>query len=235
MIRNAIRRGELEPGDTIVEATAGNTGIALAHIAPEWDLHTVIFMYRGSPIKAQRMRDLGARVFELPPVAWDHPDSKFRHCERFRDRMPGRVWFADQYGNPDNALAHHDTAQEIFEQRPDVKGIALAPGTGGTLLGIQQWCEQHRPDVRIAWLDVTADSRSEGVGLATPSPLIRDRIRWDHRFRVRDSEAFGWLQGQEYGPSAAINIAGAIRLAQLIQAPVATVLCDHRSNYDWLK
>lgn len=230
MIENAIRSGELQPGDTVVEATAGNTGIALAHIAPEWHLRVVIFMYQGSPHKAQRIRELGARVFEIPHYPAEHPLSKVNQCLRFRDRMPGRVWYADQYNNPDNAGAHHSTAREIFEQRPDVGGIACTVGTGGTLTGIQQWCDQHRPGTRICRIDCEPNTRAEGIGGGTPSRVLAS-LRPTDRLQVTDSEAFRWMRGAEYGPSAAINIAGSIRLAQRIKAPVATVLCDTRSNY----
>lgn len=230
MIESAIQTGELRPGDTVVEATAGNTGIGLAHIAPEWDLRVVIFMDQGSPHKAQRIRQLGARVFEIPYYPAEHPDSKINQCLRFRDRMPGRVWYADQYNNPANPAAHHTTAREIFQQRPDVAGIACTVGTGGTLTGIQQWCLEHRPHTRICRIDPEPNTRAEGIGGGTPSRVLAS-LRPTDRLQVTDSEAFGWMQGAEYGPSAAINIAGAIRLAQRIQAPVATVLCDARSNY----
>ena len=230
MIEAAIATGALRPGDTVVEATAGNTGIGLAHIAPEYDLSVVIFMYQGSPHKAQRIRELGARVFEIPQQAPDHPDSKVNQCLRFRDRMQTRVWYADQYNNPANARAHHHTAQEIFEQRPDVQGIACTVGTGGTLRGIQQWCDQHRPQTRICRIESQPNTRAEGIGTGTPS-TIRDGLTPTDQFTVEDREAFRWMRGGEWGPSAAINIEGAVRLAQRIKAPVATVLCDSRSFY----
>ena len=230
MIEDAMATGALRPGDTVVEATAGNTGIGLAHIAPEYDLSVVIFMYQGSPHKAQRIRELGARVFEIPLQAPDHPDSKVNQCLRFRDRMQTRVWYADQYNNPANPQAHHHTAREIFQQRPDVQGIACTVGTGGTLTGIQQWCDQHRPDIRICRIDCELDTRAEGIGGGTPSRVLAS-LRPTDRFTVKDSEAFRWWRQGEWGPSACVNIEGAVRLARKIRAPVATVLCDSSSFY----
>lgn len=230
MIETAMASGELQPGDTVVEATAGNTGIGLAHIASEYDLRVVIFMYQGSPHKAKRMRELGARVFEIPLQSADHPDSKVNQCLRFCERMPGRVWYADQYNNPANPAAHQHTAEEIFQQRPDIGGIACTVGTGGTLAGIQQWCDRHRPLTRIARIDCEPNTRAEGIGGGTPSRVLSS-LRPTDRFRVTDSEAFRWWSGADWGPSACVNIEGAVRLARRIQAPVATVLCDARSLY----
>jgi cysteine synthase A len=235
MLTQALARGDLRPGDTVVEATAGNTGLGLLHFAQQLNLKVVIFMYQGeSQHKISRLRSLGARVFEVPFVPPSHPDNKVAQARRFRDRMPGRVWHSDQYDNPDNALAHHSTASEIFTERPDIGGFASAVGTGGTLLGVQQWCQAHRPDVRLARVINEPESRAEGIGGTMPSRLI-EQLQEDCCFWVTDRQAFRWMDEYQCGPSAAINIEGAIRLARLFQISVATVICDHRDRYPHIK
>tara|TARA_B110000503_G_C7041340_1_gene368338 strand:- start:102 stop:956 length:855 start_codon:yes stop_codon:yes gene_type:complete len=235
MITQALARGDLCAGDTIVEATAGNTGIGLAHFAQQLGIKVVIFMHQGeSPYKISQMRSMGVRVFEVPPVPPSHPDSKVNQARRFKDRMPGRVWYSDQYNNSDNALAHHSTASEIFTEQPDIGGFAAAVGTGGTLLGVQQWCRAHRPSVRLARVINQPDSRAEGIGGGTPSQLL-DQLQEDCCFFVKDQEAFRWMSEYQCGPSAAINVMGAIKLARLFQISVATILCDHINRYPHIK
>ena len=235
MIAQAMARGDLRPGDTIVEATAGNTGIGLAYFAQKLGMKLVIFIEQGNSLsKISLMRSMGAKVIEVPAVAASHPENKVNQARRFKDRMPGRVWHSDQFNNPDNTLAHHGTALEIFTERPEIGGFAAAVGTGGTLLGVQQWCREHRTNVKLARIINEVDGIGEGIGGTVPSQLI-DQLQEDCWLFVRDKEALGWMSEYQCGPSAAINVAGAIKMAKLLQISVATILCDHLDRYPHLK
>jgi len=234
ILSRALESGILRPGMWVVEATTGNTGIGLAHLARQHGLRAVIFKNPGqAEEKARRMREMGARVFEVasPPGG---PDQKTLEAHRFVDRMKGMAWYCDQFNNPHNPEAHWDTAREIWSQRPDVAGFVSGAGTGGTLLGIQQWCRQHRPLVQIGYViaHTTADrpTIAEGTGRTIPSQ-IREQIRPDHEWWLSDSEFRRWMRPLSVGPSAAMNVEAAIRMARIIRRPVATVLCDGLERY----
>jgi cysteine synthase len=237
ILSKALESGALRPGMWVVEATTGNTGIGLAHLAQQHGLRAVIFKNTGqAEEKARRMRAMGARVFEVasPP---EGPDQKIQQALLFVERMKGMAWYCDQFNNPHNPEAHHDTAREIWSQRPDVAGFVAGAGTGGTLLGIQQWCRQHRPEVQIGYViahtTVDRPTLAEGTGRNIPS-RIREQLRPDHEWWLSDSEFLRWMRPLAIGPSAAMNVEAAIRMARVIQRPVATVLCDGLERYPGL-
>jgi len=222
MIEQALATGEIRPGHMIVEATAGNTGIALAEICAENDLGLTIFCYDSvSEHKVEMMRARGARVYRVA--------DKCHSAREYVRLNPGSL-YVDQYNNPANPESHHATAQEIFEQQPDIGGIAVGVGTGGTLLGIQQWCQLNRPDTELAYLHAQPGSRAEGIGTGTPSSF-RPQLKAQHEFTIPDQIALRWMKTYSIGPSAAINVQGAILLARRIKRPVATVLCDGQDRY----
>ena len=230
IVRRALESGVLKPGMFVVEATTGNTGVGLAHLAREHGLRAVIFKnQRQAEEKARLMREMGARVFEVP--ADDNGgDRKIPEALEFVRRMKGRAWYCDQFNNPANPAAHHDTAREIWQQQTSIQGFVAGAGTGGTLLGVQQWCRLHRPAVQIGRVRAHRPTIAEGTGDTIPS-AIRQQIQPDHELWLHDPEFQEWIWELGIGPSAAMNVEAAIRMARLIRAPVATVLCDGVERY----
>ncbi|KAI0949210.1 Cysteine synthase 1 [Taiwanofungus camphoratus] len=138
VVQDAEERGLLKPGGTVVEGTAGNTGIGLAHVCRARGYKCVIFMPNTqSQEKIDLLRMLGAEVYPVPAVAYENPKNYNHQARDFAKSLPNAIW-TDQFDNTANAKAHYmSTGPEIWEQtRGDVDGFICATGTGGTLAGI---------------------------------------------------------------------------------------------------
>ena len=243
MILEAEKRGELEPGGLVVEATAGNTGIGLAVVANARGYRTVIVM---PDTQAQEKKDMlrlcGAELVEVPALPYSNPNN-YQHvgrrlAEELKKTEAHGAIFADQWNNLDNRKAHYvSTGPEIWEQTGGkVDGFICSVGTGGTLAGTAAFLREQKPGVVIGVADPRGaamynlfthgeakasegGSITEGIGLGRVTPII-DGLEVDNAYLIGDEEAlpivFDLLEheGLCLGGSSGINVAGAIRLAK---------------------
>lgn len=260
ILQDAVRRGQLVPGQpgTVVEGTAGNTGIGLALAANAMGWRSVIVVPETqSREKLDYLRMIGADLRLVPPKPFSDPGNYVHVSRRLAEEM-GAVW-ANQFDNLANAEAHATTTgPEIWEQTGGrVDAFTCACGTGGTLAGVARALKSRRPDVRIvladpggsglhAWVKtgtVKAEGNSvtEGIGQAARAPgnLAQARELIDDAVRIEDPEALEQIfelqmqEGISVGGSSGINVAAAIRVARDLGPghTVVTVLCDGAARY----
>jgi cysteine synthase A len=256
LIRAAEADGSLTPGGTIVEGTAGNTGIGLSLIAGALGYSTLIVMPRGqSPAKRDALIAAGARIVEVDPAPYSSEHHFVHISRRLAAETPGAVW-AGQFDNPANKAFHAaTTGREILDQTgggPD--GFICAVGTGGSLAGIAQTLRQSNPAIKIGladpaggalynWyangvLQTGGGSITEGIGVGRITGQL-DGLAIDHAYRIEDDEFLPILfdlvrhEGLSLGGSAGVNIAGAIRLARDLGPgkTIVTLLCDSGARY----
>jgi cysteine synthase A len=249
-------RGQLSPGGTIVEGTAGNTGIGLALVANAKGYKTIIVMPETqSREKMDTLRALGAELVLVPAAPYSSPCHFVHTSRRLAEETPGAVW-ANQFDNVANRRAHvTGTAEEIWTQMEGrVDGFTCAVGTGGTLAGVGLGLKAKNERVCIALSDphgaalydyyACGELRSEGSSVA--EGIGQGRITAnlegapvDAQFRISDAEGWDWTrrlldeEGLCLGLSSGINVAGAVGLAQQLGAGsrVATILCDTGFRY----
>ena len=255
IVADAETRGALYPGATIIEATAGNTGLSLAHLGAEGGYKVVCVMpEKMSHDKRSALRALGAEVIIAPNEPPDHPDNFQRVAERLAVE---RGWFlADQFRNPANVMAHYETTgPEILAQsNGNIGAFVAGAGTGGTLSGVGRRLKEHSAKIQIVladpvgsalaqWLETGCPGSSasyavEGIGQSAP-PANLDREILDRAERVSDAESFEVArrlardEGLEVGGSAGTNVAAALRVAAsgTLSGPVVTVLPDSSDRY----
>ena len=261
MLRDAEERGVIEPGGTVVEGTAGNTGIGLALIGNARGYRTVIVMPETqSREKKDLLRACGAEVVEVPAAPYRDPSNYVRVSERLaRERAarePKGVLWANQWDNLANRRAHFETTgPEIWEQTDGrVDGFVCAIGTGGTLSGVGLFLKERRKDVVIALADPLGaamydwfkhgelrsrgDSITEGIGQGRVTANV-DGAPVDEAYQIADDEALPILfdllaeEGLFLGGSSAINVAGAARLARQLGPghTIVTILADSGARY----
>ena len=255
IIRDAVARGELKPGGTIVEGTAGNTGIGLAVVANAMGFRTVIVIPNTqSQEKKDALRQLGAELVEIPAVPYKNPNNYVKYSGRLAKAM-GAVW-ANQFDNVANRLAHIETtAPEIWDQTDGtVDAFVSAVGSGGTLAGVSMALKERNRNVKIVLADPLGaalynyykhgelksegSSITEGIGQGRITANLEGALV-DDAFQIPDSEAipiaFDLLQyeGLCMGGSTGINVAGAIRMAKEMGPghTIVTVLCDYGTRY----
>ena len=261
IIEDAIRRGTLTPGGTVVEGTAGNTGIGLALVANALGFRTVIVIPETqSQEKKDMLRLQGAELIEVPAVPYRNPNNYVklsgRLAERLADELPhGAIW-ANQFDNTANRAGHAaTTGREIWEQTDGkIDGFTCAVGTGGTLAGIADALKAHDKDVKIALTDPQGSalydwiahgelrsegsSITEGIGQGRVTANL-EGAPIDLAFRISDEEALPIVfdlaehEGLLLGGSSGINVAGAMHLARELGPghTVVTILCDSGSRY----
>jgi cysteine synthase A len=261
MILDAEERGDLVSGGTVVEGTAGNTGIGLAMVGNARGYKTVIYM---PETQSQEKKDMlllcGVELRCVPAVPFKNPDHYVhqaeRHAEELAKTEPGGVLYANQWDNPSNRNGHvRSTAPEIWEQTDGrVDGFTCAIGTGGTLAGVGMAFKERNPNVKIAaadpcganmycWikegkLESEGDSITEGIGQGRVTGNI-EGTPIDDAYRIPDEEAlpivFDLLkeEGLCLGGSSGINVAGAIRMAKEMGPghTIVTILCDSGTRY----
>jgi cysteine synthase A len=255
ILNDAERRGTLKPGGTIVEGTAGNTGIGLTLAANARGYKTVIVMPETqSQEKIDTLRMIGADL-RLVPARPFSDTGNYVHVAR---RLAGDIGavYADQFENPANRAAHRDTTgPEIWAQTGGrIDGFTCACGTGGTLAGVSDALKSQDPGIRIVladpegsglygWvksgdLSVRGNSITEGIGQSRiPGNLENAQI--DGAERIPDAEALGHVfdllkhEGISVGGSAGINIAAAVRMAKAMGPgkTIVTILCDSGARY----
>ena len=261
IIQDAIRRGQLRPGGTIVEGTAGNTGIGLATVANALGFKTVIVIPETqSQEKKDALRLLGAELIEVPAVPYKDPNNYVKLSGRLAEQLAkteknGAVW-ANQFDNVANRQAHVEgTGPQIWAQTDGkVDGFTCAVGTGGTLGGMAIALKERNKNVRIAaadplgaaiysWiktgkLESHGNSITEGIGQGRVTANL-DGVPIDDAYEIPDEEAlpliFDLLQheGLCMGGSTGINVAGAIRMARDLGPghTIVTILCDYGNRY----
>jgi len=255
MILDAEQRGALKPGGTIVEGTAGNTGIGLALVGNARGYRTVIVIPNTqSQEKKDMLRLCGAELREVPAVPYKDPNNYVHVSERVAKEM-GAFW-ANQWDNTANRDGHYrSTGPEIWDQTDGrVDGFTCAIGTGGTIAGVSRFLKEKNPKIRIvaadpmgaamySWfkrkeLKSEGSSVTEGIGLGRVTGNVKD-APIDDAYQIPDSEAIPLLfdllkdEGLCLGGSSAINVAGAIRLAKELGPghTVVTILADSGTRY----
>jgi cysteine synthase len=261
IIRDAVARGELRPGGTIVEGTAGNTGIGLALIGSAMGFRTVIVIPETqSEEKKDMLRIAGAQLVEVPAVPYRNPDNYVRYSGRLAEAVArtdpnGAIW-ANQFDNVANRQAHVETtAPEIWEQTGGaIDGFICAVGSGGTLAGVAEGLRSRKSDVKIGLADpdgaalyhyyahgslkAEGSSITEGIGQGRITANL-EGLSVDMPYNIPDAEAlrivFSLLEeeGLCLGSSSGINVAGAIRMAHNLGPgnTIVTVLCDYGTRY----
>ena len=261
IIRDAVARGTLKPGGTIVEGTAGNTGIGLALVGAAMGFKSVIVIPdTQSQEKKDMLRLAGAALVEVPAVPYRDPNNYVRYSERLAnvlaDTLPGGAVWANQFDNVANRQAHIETTgPEIWAQTGGrIDGFVSAVGTGGTLAGTAIALRERDRDVRIALADpggaalhayyttgelkAEGSSMTEGIGQGRITRNL-EGLEVDYSYRIPDAEAFPLVfellqeEGLCMGGSTGINIAGSIRLARDLGRghTIVTILCDYGQRY----
>ncbi len=260
IVRDAENRGELQAGGTVVEGTAGNTGIGLALVANARGYKTIIVMPDNqSKEKMDTLRALGAELVLVPPTKFADPNHFVHTSRRLAEETPGAVW-ANQFDNVANRRAHIEgTAPEIWEQMGGrIDGFTCAVGTGGTLAGTGMGLKAFDENIRVALTDpfgaalynyyahgelkAEGSSVAEGIGQGRITANL-EGAPIDTQFRISDEEGLVWVgrllreEGLALGLSSGINVAGAIELGRQLVAEgredprVVTILCDTGFRY----
>jgi len=255
MILDAEKRGVLKPGGTIVEGTAGNTGIGLALVGNARGYRTVIVIPNTqSQEKKDMLRLCGAELREVPAAPYKDPNNYVHVSQRVAQEIGG--FWANQWDNTANRDGHYrSTGPEIWEQTEGrVDGFTCAIGTGGTLAGVSAFLKQQNNRIRTvaadpmgaamySWikrkeLRSEGSSVTEGIGLGRVTGNVKD-AQIDDAYQIPDSEALPLIydllknEGLCLGGSSAINVAGAIRLAKELgpNHTVVTILADSGTRY----
>ncbi len=243
MVLDAEARGVLGPGGTIVEATAGNTGIGLALVGRARGYQVLIVIPRTqSQEKKDMLRLCGAELLEVDALPYSDPNHYVHIAARLAEERNARgepTFYANQWDNLANRQAHFSgTAPEIYQQlNGELHGFVSAIGTGGTLAGCSRYFKAIDPSIQIAladpygakmcaWftrgelaVDVEGGSITQGIGQGRVTGNV-EGTQVDQAYRIPDAEAVAWVdrlaqeEGLLLGASSGINIAGAVRLAQ---------------------
>ncbi len=261
IIRDAEASGALKPGGTIVEGTAGNTGIGLAMVGRALGYKVVIVFPRTqSKEKADAIRLMGAELIMVDAVPYKNPNHYARYSGKLAEELNasepnGAIW-ANQFDNTANRRAHAaTTGPEIWDQTDGkVDAFVAAVGSGGTIAGVSDALKAKNPGVQIGLADpggaalygyyahgelkAEGNSITEGIGQSRITGNLED-AQIDEAFRIPDEEALEILydlvqeEGLCLGGSAGINIAGAVRMARKLGPghTIVTILCDHGSRY----
>lgn len=261
IIREAEKSGALKPGGTIVEGTAGNTGIGLAMVGRALGYKVVIVFPRTqSKEKADAIRLMGAELIMVDAVPYKNPNHYARYsgtlAEELNQTEPNGAIWANQFDNRANRRAHAaTTGPEIWEQTDGkVDAFVAAVGSGGTIAGVSDALKAKNPGIQIGLADpggaalygyythgelkAEGTSITEGIGQSRITANLED-AQIDEAFRIPDEEALEILydlvqeEGLCLGGSAGVNIAGAVRMARKLGPghTIVTILCDHGSRY----
>ncbi|MCF7700789.1 cysteine synthase A [Loktanella sp. M215] len=259
IIKDAIAKGLLKPGGTIVEGTAGNTGIGLALVGASMGFKTVIVIPETqSEEKKDMLRLAGAELVQVPSAPYKNPNNYVRYSGRLAEELakttPGGVIWANQFDNTANRQAHIETTgPEIWDQTDGkVDGFICAVGSGGTLAGVAMALQPKGVKIGLADPDGAAlynfyehgemksegDSITEGIGQGRITANL-EGFTPDMSYNIPDAEAlpivFDLLQheGLCLGGSSGINIGGAIRMARDMGPghTIVTILCDYGTRY----
>jgi cysteine synthase A len=257
IVLDAERRGALRPGGTVVEGTAGNTGIGLAHMCNARGYRCVIVMPDNqAPEKYQIIESLGAELRKVPAVPYSNPNQYQKVAGRLADELPNAIW-ANQFDNVANRAAHFEsTGPEIWrESGGKIDAFCAATGTGGTLAGVAAYLKTQSSMVRIVLVDPPGSSLyqyfkhgelgsdggssiTEGIGTGRVTANLAG-APIDDALRISDAETVHFVyrllreEGLFLGSTAGINVAAAVTLAKQLGPghTIATVLCDGGAKY----
>ena len=259
IIKDAVERGLLKPGGTIVEGTAGNTGIGLALVGASMGFRSVIVIPETqSQEKKDMIRLAGAELVQVPAAPYRNPNNYVRYSQRLAEALAktepnGAIW-ANQFDNVANRQAHLETTgPEIWDQTGGrVDGFICAVGSGGTLAGVAMALQPMGVKIGLAdpegaalhsfyttgEFDSPGNSITEGIGQGRITANL-EGFTPDFSYRIPDSEALEVLfslaedEGLVLGGSSGINVAGAIRLARDLGPgkQIVTILCDSGNRY----
>ena len=261
IIEDAEAKGLLRPGGVIVEGTAGNTGIGLALVGNAKGYRTIIVMPETqSQEKKDMIRLAGAELREVPAVPYKDPSNYVKYSGRLAEELAasepnGTIW-ANQFDNTANRDGHYrTTGPEIWEQTEgQIDGFVAAVGTGGTIAGAGRYLKEQRPNVRVVCADPEGSaifdwvehgelksggsSITEGIGQGRVTANL-EGAPIDGAYKIPDAEALNLCcrlvqeEGLVLGGSAAINVAGAVRLARDLGPghTIVTILCDGGQRY----
>ncbi len=259
IIKDAIARGELQPGGTIVEGTAGNTGIGLAVVGASMGFKTVIVIPETqSEEKKEMLRLAGADLVQVPAAPYSNPNNFVHYSRRLAEKLapdaPNGVIWANQFDNTANRQAHVEgTGPEIWEQTGGrVDGFICACGSGGTLTGVGMALQSKGVKIGLAdpmgaklysWytrgeLEAEGGSIAEGIGQVRITANL-EGLTPDFCYQIPDEEAlpivFDLLEheGLIMGASTGVNVAGAVRMARDMGPghTIVTILCDYGTRY----
>ena len=259
IIKAAVASGALKPGGTIVEGTAGNTGIGLALVGASMGFRTVIVI---PETQSQEKKDMlilaGAELVEVPAAPYKNPNNYVRYSGRLaielaKTELNGAIW-ANQFDNTANRQAHIETTgPEIWAQTEGkVDGFICAAGSGGTVAGIGMYLQPKGVKVALAdpdgaalhsfyttgTLASTGSSISEGIGQGRITKNL-EGFKPDMSYNIPDADALPYVfnilrnEGIVLGGSSGINIAGAVRMAREMGPgqKIVTILCDYGTRY----
>jgi cysteine synthase len=261
IVNEALKNKKIQKGGTIVEGTAGNTGIGLALVCKAYGLNLKVVIPKTQSIeKKKTLIKYGAELIEVEAVPYSNPMNYIKQSKKIADDLKktekkGVVW-ANQFDNLANMEAHvQTTAEEIWNQTAGtVDAFTCAVGTGGTLAGVSVGLKSKNKDIRIALsdpmgsslfsyvkenkLESTGGSITEGIGTARITKNF-DKSLIDDAFQTDDTEALNIIydliekQNIILGGSSGINISGAIKLAKEMGPGknIVTILCDHGKRY----
>ncbi|MBX2813583.1 MAG: cysteine synthase A [Myxococcales bacterium] len=261
IILEAAKSGQLSPGGTIVEGTAGNTGIGLAMVGGALGYRTVIVIPETqSEEKKAALRLAGAELIQVPAKPYRDPMNYVKYsgrlAEKLHNELPNGAIWANQFDNRANFQAHYQTTgPEIWRQtNGNIDGFICSIGSGGTLNGVATYLREQSASVQIGLADPMGaalfsyyahgvlksegSSVTEGIGQGRITKNIED-LQVDHPFQVTDTEALEQVfdiaahEGMVLGGSAGLNVAGAIKLARTLGPgkTIVTVLCDYGQRY----
>jgi len=239
MIAEAELRGEIQPGDTLIEATSGNTGIALAMVAAMRGYRLILIM--PAHMSAERKQAMSAYGAELVEV------SQAEGMEGARDlalqmQSEGKGRVLDQFGNPDNPLAHfRGTGPEIWRQtKGSITHFVASMGTTGTIMGVSAYLKQQNPDIQIVGLQPLEGSSIPGIRRWPPAylPAIFDAARVDRVIDISqaESEHYMRLMARDEGIFCGVSSGGAIAAslqlsAEVSNAVIVAIVCDRGDRY----
>ncbi len=257
IVLDAERRGELKPGGTVVEGTAGNTGIGLAHVCNARGYRCVIVMPDNqSPEKYALIEALGAEVRRVKAVPYSDPNHYQKVAGRLAQELPNAIW-SNQFDNTANRRAHLETTgPEIWQQTDGrIDAFVAASGTGGTVAGVSEYLKSCSSRVRTVLADPPGSSLyefirhgvvkatgggsiTEGIGIGRITANMQD-APIDDAVHVEDAETVSYVyrllreEGLFVGSTSGVNVAAAVRVARDLGPGhiVVTVLCDTGSKY----
>ena len=257
MVSDHERAGRLQPGGTVVEGTAGNTGIGLTHVCNARGYRSVIFMPDNqSREKVELLETLGADVRVVPTVPYVNDMNYQKQAGQYAQDTPGAVW-ANQFDNTANRQAHYEgTAPELWSQTGgQIDAFTCATGTGGTLAGIARYLKEQRETIQIVLADPMGSALYSWVTDGTPSmsqgPSITEGIGnsrvtdnlagtpVDWAVQIPDADMVTMVyetmakEGWYFGSSTGVNLCAAVAVARQLGPghTVTTVLCDGGSRY----
>ena len=261
IINDALKNNKLEKGGTIVEGTAGNTGIGIAMVANYYGINTkIVIPNTQSEEKKDALKNLGAELIEVDAVPYSDPKNYVKYSKNIADELSKKnskkVYWANQFDNTINKLAHIETtSQEILKQTENkVDAFTCSVGTGGTLAGTAEGLKKFNKNIITALSDplgsslfnflkknelsATGSSITEGIGTSRITENFKNSLV-DEAFQINDQYALDIIfdllknEGLSLGTSSGINVAGAIELGKKIgpNKNIVTILCDYGSRY----